>query len=149
MNDITIEKPDILDFVTLADVWEASVRATHHFLTENDIISLRDAIMTKYLPDAKNLFCIRNENNHVIAFIGIEDGNIDMLFIHPDERGKGLGRILINFAIDNFNIETVDVNEQNEQAVGFYKKMGFIVISRDDLDSTGKPYPILHMKLAF
>ena len=42
----------------------------------------------------------------------------------------------------------VDVNEQNEQAVGFYLKMGFTVTGRSPLDAQGKPYPLLHMALA-
>jgi putative acetyltransferase len=37
------------------------------------------------------------------------------------------------------------VNEQNENAIGFYKKMGFYVINRSALDNEGLPYPILHM----
>ncbi|TMD66902.1 MAG: GNAT family N-acetyltransferase [Chloroflexi bacterium] len=43
---------------------------------------------------------------------------------------------------------TVDVNEQNDQALGFYLRMGFVVVGRSELDSNGKPYPLLHMRLA-
>ncbi len=41
----------------------------------------------------------------------------------------------------------VDVNEQNEQALGFYQHLGFSVIGRSPLDGQGKPYPLLHMEL--
>lgn len=43
--------------------------------------------------------------------------------------------------------DCVDVNEQNEQAVGFYKRMGFTVIGRTGMDGLGKPYPLLQTKL--
>jgi len=50
---------------------------------------------------------------------------IEMLFIHPDVFGKGIGKLLFQFAIRELSAHTVDVNEQNKNAVGFYLKMGF------------------------
>lgn len=41
----------------------------------------------------------------------------------------------------------MDVNEQNPQAVGFYKHMGFDTFKRSEFDEQGNPFPILHMKL--
>jgi putative acetyltransferase len=40
------------------------------------------------------------------------------------------------------------VNEQNPQAVGFYEHIGFLITGRSTLDGQGKPFPLLHMKLA-
>lgn len=37
-------------------------------------------------------------------------------------------------------------NEKNIQAVDFYKQFGFNIISRDELDNTGKHYPVLNMQ---
>ncbi|MDH6306653.1 putative acetyltransferase [Parabacteroides sp. PF5-5] len=147
MNDIELYRATVFDYNQIAELWEASVRATHHFLSEEDILFFKDAVLRVYLPTAKQLFYIKNEADCIIAFLGIEDKNIDMLFIHPSERGKGYGKSLVSFAVHKYHIETVDVNEQNEQAVGFYKKLGFKVVSRDEFDSAGKPYPILHMRL--
>jgi len=56
--------------------------------------------------------------------------------------------MLLNHAMTVFCATELDVNEQNEQAVGFYLKMGFEVVGRSDLDGTGKPYPPLHMRLS-
>jgi putative acetyltransferase len=39
------------------------------------------------------------------------------------------------------------VNEQNDQAVGFYRRMGFEVASRSAEDGLGQPFPLLHMEL--
>jgi len=71
-----------------------------------------------------------------------------MLFIHPDYREQGIGRTLLSYAMNERGATTVDVNEQNDQALGFYMRMGFEVVARSELDSNGKPYPLLHMRLA-
>ena len=82
------------------------------------------------------------------AALAAAEQKIEMLFIHPDRRGKGIGRLLTEFAINELNADKVDVNEQNDQAVGFYQRMGFIIEGRTDKDGMGRPYPLLQMKLA-
>lgn len=47
----------------------------------------------------------------------------------------------------NREIDEVDVNEQNDKALKFYLHMGFEVILRDEFDSMGNHFPILHMKI--
>ena len=69
-----------------------------------------------------------------------------MLFVAPSARGKGLGRKLVEHVTVHCGVQRVDVNEQNAQAAGFYARMGFRVVSRDALDPSGRPYPILHLE---
>jgi putative acetyltransferase len=92
--------------------------------------------------------CVRDGNGMVAGFIGIAEGKVEMLFIHPEYREQGIGRTLLRYAIHERGATTVDVNEQNDQALGFYLRMGFVVVGRSELDSNGKPYPLLHMRLA-
>lgn len=135
------------EYEEVIDVWEASVRATHHFLTEEDIQYFRPLILNEYLS-AVELRCVRDRENRIIAFSGVADGKLEMLFVIPKYFGKGIGKELLEFAIAEQNISKVDVNEDNPQAVGFYLKCGFTTISRSELDSSGKPFPILHMELS-
>ncbi len=79
--------------------------------------------------------------------MGLSDNMLEMLFVLPDEQGKGHGKALVEYAIEKCGIRKVDVNEGNDQAYRFYLHMGYRVIARDDLDATGKPFPILHMEL--
>ena len=132
------------EYNEVVEVWEASVRATHHFLREEDIEYFKPLILNTYL-DVVKLKCIR-KNKKIVGFIGVADQNLEMLFIHPDYRGKGIGKTLLDYSIDKLKVTKVDVNEQNEQAIGFYKHYGFEVIKRSELDSSGKPYPTLHME---
>lgn len=62
------------------------------------------------------------------------------------ERGKGVGKQLLQYGIENYGIQELTVNEQNPQAVGFYRHMGFKMYKRTDYDEEGNPYPLLYMK---
>lgn len=144
LADITPVAPE--DYPRVVEVWEASVRATHHFVAESDIEIFRPLVFEE-LPHT-DLACVRDVNGMVAGFIGIAEGKVEMLFIHPDYREQGIGRTLLSYAIHERGATTVDVNEQNDQALGFYMRMGFEVVGRSELDSNGKPYPLLHMRLA-
>jgi putative acetyltransferase len=135
------------DFARTVEVWEASVRATHHFVSEADIEFFRP-IVRDALPQIRELACIRDDRGQVAGFVAVADHKVEMLFLHPAARGQGAGRRLLSYAIAAFGATELDVNEQNEQAVGFYLSMGFEVVGRSELDGTGKPYSLLHMRLA-
>jgi putative acetyltransferase len=135
------------EYPEVVEVWEASVRATHDFLTEEDIAYFRPLILLVYLK-AVDLRCVKNEHRHIIGFLSVAEDKIEMLFIHPNAMGKGIGKAFVDYAIQQMQVTKVDVNEHNQQAVGFYEHVGFKTISRSELDSLGKPYPILHMELS-
>jgi putative acetyltransferase len=143
--EFTITPVSKADYTEIITVWEKSVRATHHFLQEEDIQYYKPLILNTYL-DAVELRCARITEG-IAGFAGVAENNIEMLFIDPVYRGKGVGKQLLNDAIQTLRAGKVDVNEQNEQAVGFYLHCGFEVIGRSALDPSGKPFPILHMQL--
>lgn len=138
--------PNTRDYAELTRLWEATVRATHDFLPENYITLLRDLLATQYL-DAVNLFCTRDSRSLITGFGGTTPGKLEMLFIAPEHRGQGLGKKLLDYSIEHFQITEVDVNEQNPRALGFYRKQGFEVVGRSEVDGLGRPYPMLRMKL--
>ena len=129
----------------LTTLWEASVRAAHHFLTEDDIQKLTPFVKMGLL--GIGTLVVARDNQNPIAFMGIEADKIEMLFVSPDYFGKGLGRELAELGIAQYGVRYVDVNEQNPQATGFYTHIGFKVFERTEFDEQGNPFPILKMKL--
>lgn len=143
ITEVKSRTPDLLN--QLLEVWESSVRATHLFLSGDEVKSIKE-----YVPQALNgiahLMIAEDESSRIVAFMGIEDGSLEMLFVAPEEHGKGLGKRLILYGIENYAVERLAVNEQNPQAKGFYEHMGFHVYKRTDLDEQGNPYPLLYMR---
>ena len=129
----------------LCEIWELSVRATHHFLSEDDIVFFRSRLPVYF--NAVDLVKVIDESGRVLGFMGTSEDEIEMLFIHPDFQGKGIGGMLIGHAVNSLGKTKVTVNEQNERALRFYEKCGFVVTGRSEKDSSGKDFPLLHMEL--
>jgi len=142
-----LDTPRKDEYNTLLKIWESSVRYTHHFLTETDIEDLKKIIQEKQIFTLVNLTYARDDNNTILAFIGVVGENIEMLFVDADYMRRGIGKNLLLHAVHNLKANKVDVNEQNKQAVRFYERFGFKIVSRCEVDAHGKPFPILHMQL--
>ena len=127
----------------LIAIWRRSVDATHDFLSKEYRAELED-LVSAFLPEAP-LWVAVTEKDEPIAFMLLTGEHMDALFVDPDVRGCGVGKLLINHALTLSSKLTTNVNEQNEQAVGFYKKMGFKVTGRSETDDLGKPYPLLNL----
>lgn len=78
--------------------------------------------------------------------MGIDGKKLEMLFVKSNRRRQGIGKALLNFAITNYGVNELCVNEQNPNAIKFYEGMGFETYKRTELDEQGNPYPILYMK---
>lgn len=139
-----IRKIETADYPRLVEIWESAVLHTHDFLKEEDFFYYKERLPS-YFPYVA-LFGFE-QDGILVGFIGIAEGNVEMLFIDDSCRGKGIGKQLISYVIRDFGVTKVDVNEQNPQAVGFYEHMGFRLVSKSEVDGEGKPYPILHMQL--
>lgn len=130
----------------LLNIWEASVRTTHLFLSDVEVKQIKSYV-PQALEGVAHLIIAETENGELLGFMGIETQRLEMLFLSPTEQGKGLGRQLLQYGIQNYGVKELTVNEQNSQAVGFYEHLGFETYKRTECDEEGNPYPLLYMKL--
>lgn len=128
-------------------IWEGSVKATHTFLSEKEIQEIKEYV-PQALAGVAHLLIAVNEAGSPVAFMGVENGMLEMLFVSDHERGKGLGKQLLEQGIKQYGVRRLAVNEQNPKAKGFYEHMGFQVYKRTEHDEQGQPYPLLYMKLS-
>lgn len=128
---------------SLVTVWESSIRATHDFFSETNIREIK-----KYVFQAIEeipILVVAVDNKETLAFMGIAEDKLEMLFITAQRRGQGIGRNLLEIGINDYEITEVCVNEQNPQALAFYEYMGFTIYRRSELDEQGNPFPILFL----
>ena len=145
MTITEITKRDEAAIQRVSFIWEKSVRATHLFLTEDDMLDISKDV-DDALASVPTLLTAENENSEPVAFMGIDGDRLEMLFLLPEERGRGLGEKLLRHAIDKYSVSRLCVNEQNTSAFGFYEHMGFKVYKRTERDEQGHPFPLLYMK---
>lgn len=131
------------EWPVLVRIWRAAVAATHHFLTAEDIDYYEHRVASEYLGAVE--LTVAESGELPVGFSGVAAGKLEMLFVAPAHHGDGAGSALLGAALARIPDLLVDVNEQNPQAVGFYRRHGFVVLDRSDTDADGRPFPILHL----
>lgn len=125
----------------LLAVWESAVKATHSFLSEEEIDAIR-----RYVPQAlgeiPHLIVAEDDEGVPVAFAGIDGHRLEMLFVSAERRGQGIGKSLLQYAVGTYAVNELTVNEQNPSAIGFYEHMGFRTYERSNTDEQGNSYPI-------
>lgn len=132
------------EYPAIVDVWRSAVAATHDFLAAEHFAEIERALPGDYLPNVT--LTVADDAGRIVGFSGVAEGRLEMLFVHDDVRGTGVGTVLLNDAVVRLGATEVDVNEQNPQAVGFYLARGFTQTGRSELDGDGRPYPLLTLE---
>lgn len=144
MLNIRMSRPDEGDQVVA--IWKSSVDATHDFLTADDRKEIEKEVVGFFSETL--VWVAVNADDQPLGFMFLHDGHMEALFIDATARGLGVGKALLLHALSIYPNLTIDVNEQNQQAVGFYQHMGFQVTGRSPLDGQGRAYPLLHLGIA-
>ncbi|MDR3073936.1 MAG: GNAT family N-acetyltransferase [Deltaproteobacteria bacterium] len=134
----------------LLALWERSVRASHHFLAEEDIAFYRP-LVGEFLDSGIDLWVARNgASGGMAGFMGLDAQclpvKLEALFIDAGLLRRGFGALLVRHALSLYRDIGLDVNEQNPGARAFYLRMGFRETGRSALDGAGKPFPLIHMR---
>lgn len=141
MLKIRMSRPS--EALEIIQIWKNSVDATHDFLTARDRKQIEKEVVDFFSEEP--VWVIANQDDHLLGFMFLHDDHLEALFVDAHARGLGIGKQLILHALTLHPNLSVDVNEQNQQAVGFYQYMGFRILGRSKLDSQGRPYPLLHL----
>lgn len=128
----------------LVGVWRRAVEATHEFLTRSDVeeieIEVRDAL------SALTVTVAQLRGGALVGWIGTDGNRVEALFVDPAAHRQGIGAALLACATAALLEVTLDVNEQNPSAIGFYERHGFVRVGRSGYDGQGRPFPLVHMR---
>lgn len=133
-----------VDRDALLEIWLRSVRATHTFLTEADIQGLLPLVRDAALPNLE--LWVLESDGEPIGFAGLDGPKLEALFLDPAHFRRGGGRMLVEHARRLKGPLSVDVNEQQPDALHFYQALGFRVVGRSEVDGGGRPFPLLHLR---
>ena len=138
------------DHEALTQLWRRSVEATHQFLPPDEVERLFEDVRRLYLPGVEALWLAElpqtpSAGAKPVGFMGCNGPQVEMLFVDPPFFRCGVGTALLAHAKAAHQQLTLDVNEQNPQALAFYKRQGFRIVGRSAQDGQGMPYPLLHM----
>lgn len=141
---ITLRASNSRDTARILDIWSRAVDATHCFLLPADRAAIGEEVKA-FLPQVSLMLAV-DAADHALGFMFLHEGHMEALFIDPDHHGKGIGKALVESALALHPALTTDVNEQNAEALGFYRRLGFEPTGRSDLDGQGRPYPLVHLR---
>ena len=156
--EVRIRQSTGSDHAALADLWRRSVEATHQFLPSGEVERLFHDVRNAYLPGVEIVWVAElapcgqaapaqhAAGSMLAGFIGCNGAQVEMLFVESRCFRHGVGRALLEHMRALHPRLTLDVNEQNPQALAFYERQGFKVVGRSALDGQGNPYPLLHME---
>ena len=73
-----IRKIKVTDYPRLIEIWESAVLSTHDFLKEEDFLYYKEQL-PGYFQSV--ILCVFDLEGILIGFMGIAEGNLEMLFI--------------------------------------------------------------------
>lgn len=120
-----IRKFRIEDTTNIMTIWTKGNFEAHDFIDKDYWLLNFNKVKEEYLMKAETYVYV--EDNEIKGFISIlQNNHIGALFVKKEFKRQGIGRKLINFCKERYNILTLNVYEKNINATLFYVAMGFI-----------------------
>ena len=102
------------------------------------------ALMKQYEAGLDSLYVY--DDGVVKGFIKIEDTYIARLFVEPVLQNGSIGSKLLEYAIKEHNADHLWTLENNEKAIRFYERHGFIATGEKKLEEGTSEYLIFMQK---
>ena len=133
------------DTQKLSCIWLDASLVAHSFIGERRLMEQRALIEDQYLPSAETW--VASVSDQPSGFISLLDTFIGGIFVSPNRQGLGIGRQLIAHGLSLKGELSLEVYTENQQAVDFYKALGFEELSRRPMDADGYPFENAHLRL--
>lgn len=80
------------------------------------------------------------------GFISIDGHEIKKLFVEPVLQGQSIGSVLLDYALNNYNVEFLWALEKNIKAILFYKRHGFYLTDERKFEDETTEYLVKLVK---
>ena len=128
------------DIDKIMDIWLKSTIKAHDFISEEYWKNSYNTVKDVYIPIAETF--VYEDCDDIKGFISIINNEfIGALFVDVDAQGKGIGKSLIDYAMDKYKKLNLAVYKDNKKSVEFYIHRGFKIIKEQlNEDSAHKEY---------
>ncbi|HBQ3113320.1 GNAT family N-acetyltransferase [Klebsiella pneumoniae] len=127
MKSISVRRAINNDFNELTEIWfEASIIA-HSFIPDSYWEKNKVKMQETYLPMSE--VYVAEDSKNIYGFIALVDNHIASIFVLPSHQGKGIGKILVNYAKGIRKSLDLNVYQKNISSVNFYESVGFKIVS--------------------
>ena len=123
-----IRKAEIKDIERVAEIEVFNYRLQFYPIFKEDDFYFKDLTVSRRAAHyAKELETIWVYNDGVVkGFVQVKEREVKKLFVEPVLQGNGIGAELLDYAIDQKNVNFLWVLEKNKRARAFYKRHGFV-----------------------
>ena len=129
------------DVDAVVAVWRNASELAHPFLS-SEFLDKEEGNVRNVYPKFAEIW-VKETNSQetsaqVIGFIALIGNEVGAIFLSPDHHGKGIGRELMDYAVNIKGDVTVDVFKQNEIGRRFYDGYGFKAVREYVHEPTGQ-----------
>lgn len=137
-----IRKATIEDLVRIAEIVIFNYRLNFYPIFKNDDYYFGELqvpnLIKQYESIVDNIWVY--DDGAIKGIIQVENQEIKKLFVEPVLQGKCIGSILLKYAIDYHNANSLWALEKNTRAIRFYERHGFIVTADKKLEEDTTEY---------
>lgn len=126
----------------IMDIWHRAVQHTYNFIKGPDIITMRPTVL-KNLREMDHIYGVNDDRGNLVAFMCIKGDHIMQLFVEPFHMRNGMGSALVEHAVNQLGVKLVVVNEENNNAMQFFRARGWAMRNRNLFDEFHLPYPVV------
>lgn len=124
------------DIDNVMNIWMKSTIKAHEFISKEYWESNYDTVKNIYLPMAETL--VYEDSEGIKGFISIINNEfIGAIFVDVDCQGNGIGKTLIDYAINKYTELKLAVYKENKKSVEFYINRGFKIVSEQVNNDSG------------
>ena len=141
-GDFLIREVKKQELQRVAEIWLAANLDAHDFIPE---AYWRDHLEMVRELLAKAWICVCEEEGKVLGFLGMNGDHIEGIFVEKSQRGRGIGKLLLDYVKGFKKKLELHVYEKNSRAVRFSQREKFWISSEGIDEDTGeKEYCMLY-----
>lgn len=131
------------DLEQIMQLWLQSNVQAHSFI-EKTYWKSHYSEVRKMMPEAE--IYVFDSGEGILGFIGLQEDYIAGIFTEENNRGRGIGKHLLQCAKQNHSSLSLHVYLKNERAVRFYEREGFMIAGEQSDEETGEQQYVMEWK---